>query len=124
MKKHDSLSASFRHAFEGIAAAVKKERNIKIHLVFVVLVTAAGFIFDISAGEWLVCVLLFGLVIAAELFNTAIETLVDIASPEQSEPAKIAKDVSAGAVLVCALASVVAGIIIFLPKLIALFVRS
>ena len=82
-----------------------------------VLVIISGFIFKISITEWTICIVLFGLVITAELINTAIETTVDIVMPEKNEKAKLAKDIAAGAVLVSAIASAIIGIIIFLPKI-------
>lgn len=82
-----------------------------------VLVIISGFIFKISITEWIICIVLFGLVITAELINTAIETTVDIVMPEKNEKAKLAKDIAAGAVLVSAIASAIIGIIIFLPKI-------
>ena len=82
-----------------------------------VLVIISGFIFKISITEWTICIVLFGLVITAELINTAIETTVDIVMPEKNEKAKLAKDIVAGAVLVSAIASAIIGIIIFLPKI-------
>ena len=71
--------------------------------------------------EWLICISLFALVIGGELFNTAIETVVDIAMPKIDERAKKAKDVSASAVLVFAIGAFIIGLLIFVPKFIALF---
>ena len=115
--KNKKMINSFKYAFEGIFTAFKEERNMKIHICIMLLVIIAGFIFKISIVEWFICILLFGIVISAELFNTAIETVVDIVMPEKNEKAKIAKDVSAGAVLVVAIASVIVGLMIFIPKI-------
>lgn len=115
--KNKKMINSFKYAFEGIFTAFKEERNMKIHICIMLLVIIAGFIFKISIVEWFICILLFGIVISAELFNTAIETVVDIVMPEKNEKAKIAKDVSAGAVLVVAIVSTIAGLIIFIPKI-------
>lgn len=117
MSKRKKLINSFKYAFSGIASAFKTERNMKIHVLAVVLVTLAGFSFKISKMEWIVCIILFGMVISLELANTAIETTVDIAMPERNEKAKLAKDISAGAVLVCAFVSVIVGLMIFVPKI-------
>lgn len=119
--KKQPLAKSFRHAFEGIWAVIKKERNIKIHLTVMGLVIAAGFITKISALEWCVCITLFGLVISLEMVNTAIEAVVDLASPKWHALAKLAKDAAAGAVLVAAIAAAAAGLIIFVPKAAVLF---
>ena len=117
MRRKHGLFESFLHAFAGIFACVKRERNMKIHFAFVILVSAGGFLFGISQAEWLVCLVFFALVLGAEAFNTAIEAAVDIASPEQNPKAKLAKDAAAGAVLLCSLMAAVAGCIIFLPKI-------
>ena len=110
MKKKKSLIYSFYYAGRGIISALKEERNLKIHIGIMLLVILAGFYFNISITEWIVCIMLFGLVISLELVNTAM--------PEKNEKAKIAKDVSAGAVLVSAIASAIIGLIIFVPKII------
>ena len=116
-KKRKRLRNSFKYAFEGIQEAWKTEQNLKIHFVIMALVIIAGFIFKISAMEWMVCLLLFAIVISLELINTAIETTVDIAMPDINEKAKYAKDIAAGAVLFSAMISVIVGLIIFLPKI-------
>ena len=116
-KKRKKLRNSFKYAFEGIAEAWKTEQNLKIHFAIMALVIIAGFMFKISAMEWIVCLLLFAIVISLELINTAIETTVDIAMPDINEKAKYAKDIAAGAVLFSAIISVIIGLIIFLPKI-------
>lgn len=115
-----SLGASFRWAWQGIAACVRRERNMKIHLGAAAAVSVAGFVFSISAAEWLVCLISFALVMGAELMNTAVEAAVDLACPREDPRAKLAKDAAAGAVLVCAVFAAAAGLIIFLPKLAAI----
>ena len=111
------LINSFKYAIEGFISSFKTERNMKIHVLMMILVIIAGMTFEITKLEWILCMILFGIVISAELFNTAIETVVDIVMPEKNEKAKLAKDVSAGAVLVVSIASAIVGIIIFLPYL-------
>ena len=106
---------SFRYAMEGILTALK-EQNFKFHLVSAIIVILAGLLTGLTSVEWSIIVLVIFLVIGAELINTAIERLVDLASPEFHPLAKQAKDVAAGAVLVFALASVIIGLLIFLPK--------
>ena len=82
------------------------------------LVVICGFIFHLSVMEWFICILLFALVISLELVNTAIEAVVDLCTPSEIHPlAKTAKDTAAGAVLVSAMASVIVGLMIFIPKL-------
>lgn len=114
MKK---LINSFKYAICGIVTAMKRERNLKIHIIIMLLVIISGFIFNISTIEWIICIILFGLVISAEMFNTAIEITVNIAMPEKNEKAKNAKDISAGAVLITAIVSAIIGLIIFVPKI-------
>ena len=106
---------SFRYAMEGILTALK-EQNFKFHLVSAIIVILAGLLTGLTAVEWSIILMVIFLVIGAELINTAIERVVDLASPEFHPIAKQAKDVAAGAVLVFALASVIIGLLIFLPK--------
>ena len=115
--KSKKIINSFKYAIEGIKEALKTERNMKIHVMIMFLVIIAGIALKINFLEWIICIILFGLVIAGELFNTAIENLVDMIMPYKNEKAKAAKDISAGAVLVFAIVSVVVGISIFLPKI-------
>lgn len=115
------LFKSFGFAWKGIRAVFTSESNMKIHGVITVMVIILGWLLQVSALEWIAVLLCIGLVFAAEMFNTAFETLVDKVSPEKDPLAGKTKDIAAGAVLVTAIISVVVGVIIFLPKLIALF---
>lgn len=110
---------SFGYAWKGIANCIGKEQNLSFHLIATVLVVIAGFVLGISRTEWMIVVLCIGMVIAAELFNSAIEKLVDIVSPEWNPLAGKVKDIAAGAVLVCAIAAAIAGLIVFVPYLVA-----
>ena len=87
--KNKKLINSFKYAFQGIGSAFISERNMKIHYTIMALVIIFGFLLKISMTEWIICIALFGLVISAEMFNTAIEYVVDIASPEKQEKAAI-----------------------------------
>ena len=107
---------SFVYAGRGIRVVFSSEANMKIHIVVATLVVICGFIFNINTTEWIACLLCIGLVFGAEMINTAIENVVDLASPDHHELAGKAKDIAAGAVLICAIVSVVIGILIFLPK--------
>ena len=120
-KSKPSLLKSFYYAFQGIKVNILTERNLVIHFLVMLLVIVCGFVFKISVTEWLICILLFGFVITLELMNTAIETAIDICMPEINPKAKLAKDTSAGAVLVVAIVSVVIGIMIFGPKLLEIW---
>ena len=109
---------SFVYAFQGICSLLKKEHNAWIHCTAIVLVTIAGFVFGITPTEWCIVLLCFGVVLAAEAFNTAIERLVNLVSPDYHSIAGDVKDVAAGAVLICAIAVAIVGLIIFLPYII------
>ena len=117
--KNKKLINSFKCAIQGIRQAVKTERNVKIHITIMILVIIAGIVLKINTQEWIICIILFGLVISLELVNSAIEATVDIAMPYKDKRAKLAKDVSASAVLVLAIASAIIGGIIFIPKILS-----
>lgn len=115
MGPNHSLAESFRHAFDGLVYAVKGERNMKIHCAATVIVIIFAFALGLSGIEKAILLTLCGLVLAAEMFNTAIENAVNIAAPTFNMYAKFAKDTAAGAVLVLSITAAVVGIIIFLP---------
>ena len=119
-KKH-SILKSFSYAFEGIATAFKNEPNFKVQAVIAVLVLLSAIILKFPLLEMGLLVLTIGIVLILELINTALEALVDLASERINPKAKIAKDVSAAAVLSSAILSVIVGTILFLPKLLKLF---
>lgn len=119
--KVKKLRNSFKFAGTGIISAFKSELNMQIHFCVMLLVIVCGIAFKISMIEWQVCIVLFGIVLAAEIFNTAIETVVDLVMPNINEKAKLAKDLSAGAVLVIAISSALVGFTIFIPKVLELF---
>ena len=112
---------SFTFAWKGILTCAGHEQNITFHLLAAIVVVVAGFIFHITHVEWMVVMLCIGTVIAAELFNSAIERLVDLVSPERNKIAGEVKDIAAGAVLVTAIAAAIVGLIVFLPYILALF---
>lgn len=111
---------SIKCACQGIACAIAEERNMRIHCVMMVLVIIAGWVLKISKYDWLICILLFGLVIGAELMNTAIEALCDMISTEFHPQIKKAKDIAAGAVWFVSLCAACIGLWIFVPKFLAL----
>ena len=116
--KNKKLINSFKYAFTGMWSAYKSERNMKIHIAVAILVILFGVFLQISTYEWIACIVCFAMVIGSEMFNTAIETFVDIAMPKKDERAKKAKDVADGGVLVFAIGSAIIGSIIFIPKII------
>ena len=115
--KKDPLYKSFGYAFQGIFNTIRTERNIKIHCAAAILVKIFGIWLQISTTDWMICFILFGLILALELVNTAVEATVDLFTEERKPLAKKAKDAAAGAVLIAAIFAVVIGILIFIPKL-------
>ena len=118
-KEQKRLINSFKYAIEGFISSFKTERNMKIHVLATIIVILLGIILKISTIEWCFCIISIVMVISAELFNTAIETIVDMISPEKNEKAKLAKDISASAVLAFSIGAAIIGIIIFVPKIIS-----
>lgn len=102
--------------------ALRTQRNMKIHVALAVVAVLLGFSFAIDAASWAAIVLCIAVVFAAECFNTAIEAVVDLVSPNYHELARHAKDCAAGAVLICALAAVVVALVVFAPRAWALAV--
>ena len=100
---------------------IKSQQNAWIHLFIASFVIFAGLFFCISVTEWCFLIFAIGFVLSAEAFNTAIEELTNLVSPKQNPKAGTVKDVAAGAVLITAITAAIIGIIIFLPKVIALF---
>lgn len=119
MNEKFSLKSAFGCAFKGIFLTAS-ERNFKIELCFGLLAIILGFAFSISPLEWLTVIVCIGLVLGGEAFNSAVEAVVDLASPDFHELAGKAKDCAAGAVLLFSFAALAVGIVIFLPKLLAL----
>lgn len=111
-----SLAAAFRCAARGIADS-SHERNFRIELVFLIFCVVLGFAFAITPIEWVVCIVCCGLVLGGECFNCALEAVVDLASPERCELARVAKDAAAGGVLLFSIASFLVGAIIFAPRI-------
>ncbi len=111
---------SFGPAFAGLRHLVATQPNARVHLGFAVLAVGMGFWLRIPPGEWIAVLLCITLVLMAEALNTALEFLADAAHPERHPLVGRAKDCAAAAVLVCALASAVIGVILFGPRLWAL----
>jgi len=118
------FARGFVYAGRGLAFCVRTQRNVRVQLVVATAVVAAGAWLRLDRVEWAVLALTIGGVIALEAVNTAIESAVDLASPELHPLAARAKDVAAGAVLVMSLASVVVGLLMLGPKLLARLVAS
>ncbi len=125
MKQKDKgifrLSKSFKYAYAGLKEAYKTEQTVWIYIPVAIFVILAGIYFKISTVEWIVIILILGIIYAMELMNTALEATVDLATKEFHPLAKRAKDTISAAVLVFAITSIIIGLIIFIPKIVALF---
>lgn len=108
---------SFSFAFSGLKTLWKEEHNFRIHFLAAFVVIVAGFIFKISAFEWVSVILSIGFVFSAEIINTSIENLSDFVSPSKNNRIKKVKDISAAGVLIAAIAALIVGLVIFLPKI-------
>ena len=111
------LVRSFAFAIAGLRHLIRTQRNFRIELAVGGLVVVGGLWLGLDRGEWLALTLTIALVLVLEAVNTAVENAVTLASPAFSERARVAKDVSAAAVLIAALASVVVGALIFGSRL-------
>lgn len=112
------LKKSFGYAFKGIDNVISNEPNMKIHVSVAILVVITAFLLKISMIEWIILILLIGLVLAAEVINTTIENLVDMYTKEYNEKAKVVKDTAAGTVLILAITAAIIGLMILVPKII------
>ncbi|MBC3539480.1 diacylglycerol kinase [Rufibacter sediminis] len=111
---------SFGYALKGISAAFRSEINLRWHVLSAGAAVSAGLYFGLTTVEWVIVCFCIGLVWMAELFNTALEVVVNLVSPEFHPLAGKAKDIAAGAVLVASLTSAIAGLLVFLPYFLAL----
>ncbi len=112
---------SFVYAFAGVRYVVRTQRNMRVHMVLAALALAAGIWLHISPVEFALVFMAIVSVVVSEMFNTVVEACVDLASPRYHPLAKVAKDVAAGAVLVNAALSVIIGLLVFVPHLLALW---
>lgn len=112
MTEFQKFIAGFGYAIQGIRYAVRTQRNIRVHLGITAVVVIGAAILSFPLWKWIVLVLTISMVLAAELINTAIEATIDLITPEFHPMAKIAKDVAAGAVLVCAIGAAAVGVLL------------
>lgn len=110
---------SVGYAFKGAIFLIKTEASIKIQVVITILITIAGFFYNISSTEWVLQCFAIALVMAIEGVNTAIEAIADFIHPEHHKKIGIIKDVAAGAVFIAAFFAVIIGLIIYIPKVFA-----
>ena len=118
--KNKNFKEALKNSLNGIKYTFINGKNFQIQLVMAIIAVIAGIIFKISFFEWSIIIILVFLVLFAEMINTVVETVVNMITNEYNENAKIAKDISAGAVTLCALCSVIVGLIILIPKLLEL----
>lgn len=111
---------SFSNAFRGLGLFFKQEHNARIHAVVAVITVVSGVLVGLSRIEWIAVFFAIGMVIATEAMNTTVEYLCDFVCPEYNDIIKKIKDLAAGAVLICAIAAVIIGCIVFIPHLITL----
>lgn len=111
------------YARNGVKLIFRNERNFRIDIVVSILVITAGFLFKISHTDWIAISLVISIVFTAEVLNSAIEALCDTVSQDFKVNIKYAKDVSAGAVLISAVVSIITGLIVFIPYIIE-FVKN
>jgi diacylglycerol kinase len=112
-----NILESFRFAFVGLWYALRTQRNTRIHLFIAAAVVVVGLCLNLSHVQWAVLTLTIGFVLVSEMLNTVAETLVDLISPGYHPLAKVVKDVTAGAVLLTAIVSVVVGLLVLGPSL-------
>jgi len=115
---------SFKYAFEGLKTLFIEEHNARVHMLVALVAIVLGFVLKISLSEWIALVIVICLVFICELFNTSLEAFADFVSPGKHPQIKKVKDLAAAAVLTSALAALITGIIIFLPKIIMLYTSN
>lgn len=108
---------SVGYAFKGAWFLLKTEPSIKVQFVIGIIITAAGFYYEISTTEWLIQCLAIGLVISIEGINTAVEEMANFIHPEHHKKIGIIKDIAAGAVFIASIFATVVGFIIYIPKI-------
>src|SRR5512136_524973 len=110
---------AFGHAFHGLSYVLKTQHNAWIHAIATALVVLVASLLDLPARDWAVLILAISMVWAAEFINTALEAVVDLASPQHHPLAKVGKDVGAAAVLIAAFTAILVGLLILGPPLLA-----
>lgn len=119
--RRQSVRKSFASAYTGMSYCVRTQRNLRIHLSIAVLVLVVSSILRVSLPELALLIFCISMVIVAEILNTALECVVDLVTSDYHPLAKLSKDISAGAVLVASIGAAVVGGLIFIPRLLQLF---
>ena len=115
-----TLLSSFGFAFAGLRYCLRTQRNFRIHIALALTGTIVGVLLNLTLVEWAVFTTMVAMVLAAEMVNTMVESLVDLVTTEYHPLAKVAKDIAAGIVLLTSIASVIVGLLIFGPRLVVL----
>lgn len=115
MIKFKRLLKSFNYSFRGLYKVLKEEQNMRIQLLAAIIVVALAIFFHIKAVEWLILIVLMSMVFLAEVINSAVERITDVLRPRINDYVKEIKDIMAAAVMITAITSIIAGIIIFYP---------
>lgn len=113
---------SFRYAFAGVRLLFGEEHNARIHATITVLVVVAGIVLRVTPVEWGVLVICIGMVLSVEAFNSAIERVANYLTTERDDRIRDIKDLAAGAVLLCAIAAAIVGLIVFVPHIVYCYV--
>ena len=121
MSKKDSFLIkrikSIGYAFKGAYKLITTEASVKVQFVIGLIMTGAGFYFNLSPTEWIIQILTIALIMAVEGMNTAVEEMADFIHPEHHSKIGLIKDLAAGAVFIVAIAAVIVGCIIYFPKI-------
>ena len=112
--------SGFKNSKAGLSYAYKNEQSMTIHLISCIIVLVLGTLYHISLMEWMLCIMVLGLIAATELINTSIEAIVDLVTQEFHPFAKIAKDTASAAVFVFSVVAFLSFVIIFIPKMLGL----
>lgn len=120
MKNLYKLARSFKYAFQGMQSGFRTQLNFRVQCSLAVLAIVSGIVLQVSKTDWLWIILAIGLVLSAELINTAMEGLVDLVSPEYNELAGRIKDIAAAAVTILAFNALLIAAVIFFPPIIHL----
>jgi len=114
--KNRNLVESFNNAINGIISTIRTERNMKIHITAAVLIILLSFLYKLTHTEFLIVLIVIGIVLICELFNTAVEKLIDLITDVYHPKVKIIKDMAAGAVMISAAVSLIVGYVIFFNR--------
>jgi len=112
-----SIIDSFRYAFRGLWYVLRTQRNVRVHLGIAACVVIVGIWLKVSLSQWAILVLTVGSVLVSEVLNTVAETLVDLVSPGYHPLARVVKDVTAGAVMLTTIVSMIVGLLVLGPSL-------